>query len=214
MSPFTLVTPSVSYAARSWDLVNVAGAITVTLPADPALFDQVALIRNGLTGGACTIAGSPGQTINSFSSVSWKSGAATNYAYAVLQYMGSKAWIVVNSFPVDMSFGFSFNATVAFSQVLDINAGTDTASAAAVTTPTLGAAAQVNTVYDTMLYIVIGTAGTAFTIAVGPTSGVANTIVNSVVATSGGMYSVRLPAGWYIAVTGTTATWTATAIVC
>ena len=45
-------------------------------------------------------------------------------------------------------------------------------------------------------------------------SGVANTIVNSVVATSGGMYSLRLPAGWFIAVTATTATWTATAVVC
>lgn len=100
-----------------------------------------------------------------------------------------------------------------FTQTVTFGAGTNTAGGATVTHPTLGAAAQVNATKDTMVYIVIGTAGTAFTIAIGPTSGVADTIVNSVVATSGVMYTVRVPAGWYIAVTGTTATWTATAIV-
>lgn len=97
---------------------------------------------------------------------------------------------------------------------LVINAGTNTATAATVTTPTLSAAAVVNTGYDVMVYIVVGTAGT-LTIAIGPTSGVANTIVAGLAVPLGAMYSIRLPAGWFIAVTTTTtAAWTTTAIVC
>jgi hypothetical protein len=93
--------------------------------------------------------------------------------------------------------------------------GTSTAQGAAATTPTLGAAAQLaNTTRDAMLYIAVGTAGT-LTIAIGATSGVATTIVGGLAAAIGDLYTVRLPAGWYIAVTtSTTAAWTATAITC
>lgn len=96
-----------------------------------------------------------------------------------------------------------------------VGAGINTSAAAAVTTPTLGAAAQLaQTTKDVMLYIVVGTAGT-LTIAIGPTSGVANTIVAGLAVPLGAMYSIRLPAGWFVAVSsGTTATWTTTAIVC
>lgn len=99
--------------------------------------------------------------------------------------------------------------------VLSANGGTNTAAGAAVTTPVLGAAAQLaQTTQDSMLYIEITTAGT-LTIAIGPTVGVANTIVAGLASAVGDQYAIRLPAGWFIAVTtGTTAAWTTKAITC
>ena len=132
-------------------------------------------------------------------------GALVKFTYAQ-----ANAWTIESGFGTDataLNWQFSNPVTLA--------SGSNTASAAAVTTPTLGAAAQLaQTAADSMLYIVIGTAGTALTIAIGPTSGVADVLVNSVAATSGTMYTVRLPAGWFVKVTATTATWTTTAIVC
>lgn len=94
-------------------------------------------------------------------------------------------------------------------------AGTNTSGTAAKTNPTLGAAAQLaNTSQDAMIYIEVTTAGT-LTVAIGPTSGVADTIVNGVATAIGSLISLRLPAGWFIAVTTSdTAVWTATAVTC
>lgn len=93
--------------------------------------------------------------------------------------------------------------------------GTNTAGSAAVTAPVLAAAAQLaQTSADAMLYIDVTVAGT-LTIKIGPTVGVANTIVNGLAAAIGDQYTIRLPAGWYVAVTtSTTAVWTTTAITC
>ena len=93
--------------------------------------------------------------------------------------------------------------------------GSNTAASAAVLTPTLGAAAQLSDrTRDYMAYIQVGTAGTALVVAIGPTSGVATVVHSSGVATAGQLVTVRLPAGWYIQVTATTATWATTAISC
>ena len=111
--------------------------------------------------------------------------------------------------------GGTFSGAVTFTGLVTENGGTTTAGTATVTTPTLGAAAQLaQTTQDAMLYIAVGTAGT-LTIAIGPTSGVANVLVNGLAAAIGDLYTVRLPAGWYVKVTtGTTAVWTTTAITC
>jgi parallel beta-helix repeat protein len=70
-----------------------------------------------------------------------------------------------------------------------------------------GTAAQLSDTGRTyMVYLEVGTAGTAFTVAIGPTSTPANTVVASGVATSGEVVTVRLPAGWYLQWTATTAT--------
>jgi hypothetical protein len=79
----------------------------------------------------------------------------------------------------------------------------------AVVTPAFarGTAAQLSDLSsDYMVYLTVGTAGTAMTIAIGPTSTPANTIVPSSVATAGQMYSFRLPAGWYVQWSATAAT--------
>jgi hypothetical protein len=88
-------------------------------------------------------------------------------------------------------------------------AGTNTAASAPVLTPTFasGTAAQLaDTTRDYMVYLEIGTAGTANVLAIGPTSTPANTVIASGVATAGEIMTVRLPAGWYLKWSATTAT--------
>lgn len=93
--------------------------------------------------------------------------------------------------------------------VLTENAGTATAGSAPLLTPANanGTAAQLtDTTRDYMLYLTIGTAGTALTIAIGPTAGVADTIYTAGTATAGQTIAFRLPAGWFWKWTATTAT--------
>jgi hypothetical protein len=88
-------------------------------------------------------------------------------------------------------------------------AATNTSSGATASTPTFanGTAAQLGqTTKDAMVYLTVGTAGTAMTITIGPTSTPANTVVSSSVATSGEVYAIRLPAGWYLEWADTTGT--------
>ncbi len=71
----------------------------------------------------------------------------------------------------------------------------------------LGTAAQLSdTTRDYQVYLTIGTAGTAGSLKIGPTSAVANTLFSGAALTSGQVITVRLPAGWYLELSGTTAT--------
>lgn len=96
-----------------------------------------------------------------------------------------------------------------FAEVVAANAGTSSAGSAPVLTPTFasGTPAQLaDTTRDYMVYLEIGTAGTANVLKIGPTSTPANTIIASGVATAGEIMAVRLPAGWYLEWSATTAT--------
>ena len=76
-------------------------------------------------------------------------------------------------------------------------------------TPTFasGVAAQLSDLTrDYMVYLEVGTAGTAMSVAIGPTSSPANSVSTSGVATAGEVISFRLPAGWYVQWSATTAT--------
>ena len=82
-------------------------------------------------------------------------------------------------------------------------------AAANILTPanTNGVAAQLSDLTrDYMLYLTIGTAGTALTVLIGPTSTPANTIYNASTATAGEAISFRLPNGWWWQWGATTAT--------
>lgn len=82
-------------------------------------------------------------------------------------------------------------------------------SLANVLTPTFasGTAAQLSdTTIDYMVYLQIGTAGTAFTVQIGPTSTPANTIISNAAAAAGEIFTVRLPAAWYLKYSITTGT--------
>jgi hypothetical protein len=80
-----------------------------------------------------------------------------------------------------------------FAEVVTANAGTSTAGSAPVLTPAFAAS----------------------TVAIGPTSTPANTILPSSSVVAGQLISFRLPAGWYVKWAGTTtAIATQTAIGC
>lgn len=86
------------------------------------------------------------------------------------------------------------------------NAGTNTAGSAPALTPTFasGVASQLaDTARDYIVYLQIGTAGTGFTLAIGPTSTPANTIFASATPVSEELISFRLPAGWFVKWSGT-----------
>jgi hypothetical protein len=94
---------------------------------------------------------------------------------------------------------------------LTLGGGTTTASSAPVLTPAFanGTAAQLSdTSRDYTIYLTCTAAGTALTVAIGPTSTPANTLISSETATLGQMLTIRQPAGWYLKWSATTATFT------
>jgi hypothetical protein len=93
--------------------------------------------------------------------------------------------------------------------ILDPQHGTKTTTAAAVLTPAFanGTASQLSdTTRDYQVYFTVGTAGSAFSVAIGPTSTPANTIVSSNTPNAGESISFRLPAGWFVKWAGTSTT--------
>jgi hypothetical protein len=92
---------------------------------------------------------------------------------------------------------------------LTLGGGTATASSAPVLTPTFaqGVASQLSdTSRDYTVYLQFGVAGTAMSVAIGPTSTPANTIINSAAVVAGECVNFRLPAGWFTKISFTTTT--------
>jgi hypothetical protein len=104
----------------------------------------------------------------------------------------------------------------AVQSVLPVNGGTDTSGTATASTPTFtsGTAKQLSTVQDVMLYVNTHTATATFSLAMGPTSSAANTIVASATAPITNLYSVLVPKGWYVKMTFTSADVTFTQVTC
>jgi hypothetical protein len=87
--------------------------------------------------------------------------------------------------------------------------GTSTAQSAPALTPAFanGTAAQLSdTTRDYMIYLQFGAAGTAMSVAIGPTSTPANTIISGAAVTAGEVIDFRLPAGWFAKISFTTTT--------
>ena len=105
--------------------------------------------------------------------------------------------------------GASFLNAINVFGLASYNAGTKTSGSAPVITPTFAnntAAQLTDTTRDYMVYLQIGTAGTAFTLAIGPTSTPANTIITSATPTATELLAIRLPAGWFLKWAGTSTT--------
>lgn len=103
----------------------------------------------------------------------------------------------------------SVTSTSLMGGIVTENAGTNTSGSAPRLTPanSNGTAAQLSdTTRDYMLILTVGTAGTAFGVSIGPTSGVADTLFSGAAATSGEVVTFRLPAGWFWEWSATTAT--------
>jgi len=103
------------------------------------------------------------------------------------------------------------------SGIIDPQHGTKTTAAAAVLTPTFasGTASQLSDLTrDYMVYFQVGTVGTGFILAIGPTSTPANTLMTSAVPGTDEFISFRLPAGWFVKWSGTGTLATQLAIGC
>lgn len=118
------------------------------------------------------------------------------------------------SLPLSGLLAWIAGVVSSFSECITFFGGTDTSETAAASTPSLvsGTAAQVSTVQDVMLYCNVKTAST-FSLAIGPTSAPATTVAAS--GTAGvGLVAVRVPRGWYVKSTFTSADVTWTAVTC
>jgi hypothetical protein len=96
-----------------------------------------------------------------------------------------------------------------FGEVINANAGTNSSGSAPVITPTFAsatAAQLADTSRDYVVYFTIATGGGTVTIAIGPTSTPAHTIVSGATGVNGAVIPVRLPAGWYLKITVATST--------
>lgn len=103
-----------------------------------------------------------------------------------------------------------YQAPSTANQVQNLNAGSSTAgSAPVISSPGFvsGTASQLSDVTrDYEVYFTIGTGGGTVTIAIGPTSTPATTLVNAAAGVNGEVIRVRLPAGWYLEITVATST--------
>lgn len=197
-----------AYTAAPGDFVPVdttSGAVTVTLPAAPP--DQtmvgIKLVKQGSTN-AVTVACGGADTLNTTSG-STSGTLATLKQGVILQYQASIAvwYVLVDSLPAGTL------AATTFTGLVTENAGTSTAGSAPVLTAlgfTSTVAAQLtDTTRDYMVYLECTTTGTATSITIGHTSSANDvTIMASAAATAGTVYSIRLPAGWYLKWGGTT----------
>lgn len=108
--------------------------------------------------------------------------------------------------------GTLFSSAINAYGVLTLESGGGTNSAASVAVISspgfaVGTASQLSdTTRDYMVYIEIGTAGTVMTLAIGPANTVVNVIHSSSTPTAAMQFAVRLPAGWYLKVGGTSTT--------
>ena len=97
-----------------------------------------------------------------------------------------------------------------YAEVINANAGTSSAgSAPVIAAPGFasGTASQLSdTSRDYLVYFTIATGGGTVTIAIGPTSTPATTIVNGAVGVAGVVIPIRLPAGWFLEITVATST--------
>lgn len=124
---------------------------------------------------------------------------AGNYLLNVMEVLGNG---IINSYT-------QFGAKIKVSGLTEIGAGSSTSDSAPVLTSigaVSGTALQLSdTARDYIVYLECTTSGTATSISMGPTSAASSvTILSSVSVTAGGLYSFRLPAGWYFKWTGTT----------
>ena len=125
---------------------------------------------------------------------------------------------VVTSIPGSPFADESAINPASFAGVASFNAGVNSSGSAPVLTPafaTTVAAQLADLTRDYMVYLAVTTSGTATSVAIGPTSTPANTILPSSSVTAGQLISFRLPAGWFVKWAGTTTAFaTQTAIGC
>ena len=151
-------------------------------------------------------------------------GTARNITWgASFESAGNILLPIITTVSTQMTIGFIWDATnskwsiaglTGNPNATNIANSTNTSSTAVASSPAFvsGTAQQLSTTTDVILYLDVKTAA-SLTIAIGPTSTPANTLQSAVVGALG-MITVRVPASWYVKLTGTMADLTITAITC
>jgi hypothetical protein len=134
-------------------------------------------------------------------------GTAATTSGAALTNLGVTAAIAASAATLAPIAGVS--GVFSVGGKLTLSGGTSTAGSAPLLTPTFasGTAAQLSdTTRDYEIYLQIGTAGTAFSVAIGPTSTPADTIYASATPPAGALITFRCPAAWFVKWAGTSTT--------
>jgi hypothetical protein len=223
---FSTVTAGVSpMVAGTLYTINGTGGAGFVLPS--AVAGQIFGVVRGTNPGTISIAPPTGGTINGQSANAdvymVTTGEIAGQMIALIA-LTATAFQTITLGGTDGALGLTVDASLKVNAgivvenpsgnpavVFNSGTGSNTAATANILTPTLGAAAQLaDTTHDAMVMIQVTTAG-QLTVAIGPTSGVADSILNATAVAAGQLITLRLPAGWYIAVTSSsTAAWTAT----
>ena len=186
-----------------WAYLNNAVAYWVTAGSQAAAL--IGVTENGPGGSATASIKTDTSTMSTIAGINVVTATAlTANTYNDLND-GAGNWTVA---------GTGYMAAINVYGLASFNSGTSTSGTATASTPSLSTtvAAQINTTQDVMLYANITTAAT-FSLAIGPTSTPATTVVGSHTAAIG-LISVRVPAGWYVKSTFTSADVTWTAVTC
>ena len=149
-------------------------------------------------------------------------GAITGAWNALVHVMNVLTGVETDQ-PITLGNNLTVNGTLTASGAVATGVlqptGTNTATrgAAVIAVPVIatGVASQLSDLTrDYEVYFDCTTAGTGFSLLIGPTATPANTLINATVASIGVLYRVRLPAGWYLKATWTTAVFAQLAISC
>jgi hypothetical protein len=135
-------------------------------------------------------------------------------ASGVTANTGAAIWAALNSGGT-VEFQVNDNGTASHAGVVSNNGGTSTSGTATASAPTFvtATARQLSTTQDAILYINIKTAA-AMTLQIGPTSATATTIIASGTSPAIGLITLRVPAGWWVKVTGTITDLAFTQVTC
>ena len=147
---------------------------------------------------------------------SFQFDAGTDVNIIGMQFTTSTLQTAVSNQLNDGAGNFQSGGQAFMNGVVNIYTGTSTQFGAATSTPTIstGVAVQIDTTVDVMLYADITTSNT-FAWTMGSTSaGTGVSIVASHTAAAGSAYCARVPAGWYVKSTFTSADVTWTAVTC
>lgn len=205
---------SVSATADTVVLVDAtAGAVTLTLP-DAFTCQGLLLVVKQIDTSGNSVITTPvtGQFIDGFSAFT----ISANFQALFFVSDGGN-WRVISALGTTTNNELDDGSGDMFiNGVIHEGAGTNTSATAAASTPTIstGTAVQINTTQDVMLYCNIKTTST-FSLAIGPTSTPATTVVTSASFTAPHLIGgIRIPAGWFVKSTFTSGDVTWTAVTC
>ncbi len=131
---------------------------------------------------------------------------------------GAEAAVLPSALPsLAVAGNASVGGTLGVTGVLTETGGTNTAPSAGYSNPAIPnntTGIQVNATKDAMVYLEVTVVMVALVISIGPAATPTNAIFTSAGCPVGSLLSIRVPAGWYIAVSYTSGTLVQSAVTC